>query len=166
MRVISGIYKGRKLKSPPKKAKIRPTTDRVKETLFNILANRIDFEEAKVLDLFCGTGSFGIECLSRGSQDVTFVDNDIRLVNENLELISANADTVKRDAISYLKSTNEKYDVVFADPPYDYAEYDKLTEYVRKLTGLFLLEHSSKLIFDNTASRKDFGDTSVSFFTD
>lgn len=165
MRVISGIYKGRKLKSPPKNANIRPTTDRVKETLFNILANRVDFEDAKILDLFSGTGAFGIECLSRGAVDVTFVDKDIRLTKENLDLVKApECAVIKGDAISYLKNAGETYDIIFADPPYDFDGYERLIQEAVRFTVLFVLEHSSKNAFEDASLRKDFGDTSISFF--
>ena len=84
MRIISGSFKGRRLKSPPKTAKVRPTTDRVRETLFNLLVNKTDLRDTSVLDLYCGTGSLGIECLSRGASNAVLVDTDIRTVTQRI----------------------------------------------------------------------------------
>jgi 16S rRNA (guanine966-N2)-methyltransferase len=168
MRIISGAYKGRRLKSPPKTAKIRPSTDRVRETLFNLLANMVDLRDTIILDLFCGTGSLGIECLSRGASKAVFVDTDIRTVTENIELISAedSAEIVKSDAFRYLKRTNERFDVVLADPPYSFREYDKLIDEIIKKCGLLILEHSSAISLnrDDSGFRKDFGESALTFF--
>jgi len=164
MRIISGIYRGRRLKSPPKNARVRPTTDRVRETLFNILANRINFTDASALDLFCGTGAFGIEFLSRGSEDVTFVDKSIRLVEENLALIKSDSKVVRSDVLRFLKNRERNYDVIFADPPYDYTEYKDLIKMAIPGCSLFILEHSSGISFENSELKKDFGDTTLTFF--
>ncbi len=168
MRIISGAYKGRRLKSPPKTAKIRPSTDRVRETLFNLLANMVDLRDTTVLDLFCGTGSLGIECLSRGASKAVFVDTDIRTVTENIELVSAedSAEIVKSDAFRYIKRTGERFDVVLADPPYSFREYDELIDEIIKKCGLLILEHSSAISFnrDDSSLRKDFGETALTFF--
>ncbi|MFA5405170.1 MAG: RsmD family RNA methyltransferase, partial [Ignavibacteria bacterium] len=126
MRIISGIYKGRTLKSPSVKNDIRPTTDRARETLFNILSNRIDFENKICLDLFCGTGSFGLEFISRGGSKCTFVDSDTKVIKDNVLLLDINERTsiIRNDAIKYLLSCKEnKFDIVFADPPYRYKDY-------------------------------------------
>lgn len=95
MRVISGKFKGRTL-TPPKSDKVRPTTDRVKESLFNILTNRGVVKDCNVLDLFCGSGALGIECISRGAGNVTFVDKEhssIELTKSNLSKVMSNATT-------------------------------------------------------------------------
>lgn len=168
MRIISGAYKGRRLKSPPKTAKVRPTTDRVRETLFNLLSNMTDMNDATVLDLFCGTGSLGLECLSRGASEVTFVDLDVRTATGNVELVGGGdaADIIKSDALRYLKRAAKRFDIVFADPPYSFDEYDKLIDGVSTKTGLFILEHSSDIAFDRDSLklRKDFGETALTFF--
>ena len=120
MRVISGSARGRKLKEPVG-FEIRPTSDMVKESVFNII--QFDIEGRRVLDLFAGTGQLGIEAMSRGARSVVFVDsrpNAVKLIKENLKLcgFSDDASVYARDALSYLKS-DEKFDLIFVDPPYD-----------------------------------------------
>ncbi len=120
MRVISGTAKGRKLKEPAGNA-IRPTTDMVKESLFNII--QFDIEGRRVLDLFAGTGQLGIEALSRGALSVVFVDesNDaIKLIRDNVKNIGFEdkATVTRGDATAFLKR-GESFDVIFLDPPFD-----------------------------------------------
>ena len=120
MRVISGSAKGRKLKEPVG-FKIRPTSDKVKESVFNII--QFDIEGRRVLDLFAGTGQYGIEALSRGAKSAVFVDSAseaIKLVKENIKNsgFSESAYVYGRDALRFLDSV-EKFDLIFIDPPYD-----------------------------------------------
>jgi 16S rRNA (guanine966-N2)-methyltransferase len=168
MRIISGAYKGRRLKSPPKHAKVRPSTDRVRETLFNLLFNMVDLSDATVLDLFCGTGSLGLECLSRGAAEAVFVDTDIRTVKENLSLVDAenSGEIVKSDVIRFLKKTVETFDIILADPPYSYSHYDELIDECSTKCSRMILEHSSDIAFDRDyiKLRKDFGETALTFF--
>lgn len=125
MRVITGLARGRRLKEPEGMA-IRPTTDQVKESIFNII--QYDIEGRNVLDLFAGTGQMGIEALSRGAASVVFVDEStaaMKLVRENIKRTGlSNAKTVQADALSYLKGP-EKFDLIFVDPPYDRPVIDK-----------------------------------------
>jgi len=120
MRVISGIARGRKLREP-QGAKIRPTSDKVKESVFNII--QFDIEGRRVLDLFAGSGQIGIEALSRGAKSVVFVDlaaDAIKLIRENLKIcgLSEMASVYARDAIRFLEG-DEKFDLIFIDPPYE-----------------------------------------------
>lgn len=122
MRIISGKYKGRHLTSF-KADHIRPTMDRVKETVFNKWMHYID--EAKVLDLFAGTGNLGLEALSRGAVHVTFVEKNFKSVNiikENISLLKIDAQEfqlLQSDVFSFLKkNTESKYDLIFIDPPF------------------------------------------------
>ena len=121
MRVIAGKYKGRKLYSP-EDSSVRPTTDKVKEACFSILTN--DIYDARVLDLFAGTGGLGIEALSRGASHAYFIDHDpacIQCIRDNLHFtkLEDKATVLKQDAYSALNLIHEKsVDVVFADPPY------------------------------------------------
>ncbi len=120
MRVITGTARGRRLKELSGR-ETRPTTDRVKEGLFNII--QFDIEGRRVLDLFAGTGQLGIEALSRGASEAVFVDcrkDAAKLVEENLRLteLHGRARVVCGDALSYLSSVREKFDIVFLDPPY------------------------------------------------
>jgi len=126
MRVISGTARGRKLKEPEGMA-IRPTTDMVKESIFNIV--QFDIEGRQVLDLFAGTGQLGIEALSRGARSVTFVDESLasnKIVQQNLEStgLSGGADVVRADSIEFLRR-GKRYDLIFLDPPYDTGLLDK-----------------------------------------
>ena len=125
MRVIAGAYGGRTLKAPPG-ANTRPTSDRVREALFSILGDRT--HEARVLDLFAGSGALGLEALSRGAESVTFVDDDraaIRAVKANLAALQADAQVRQTDALRFLSAAltgGAQYDLVFLDPPYRHAE--------------------------------------------
>jgi 16S rRNA (guanine(966)-N(2))-methyltransferase RsmD len=120
MRVITGSARGRRLKEL-EGMETRPTTDRVKEGLFNIL--QFDIEGRRVLDLFAGTGQLGIECLSRGAASAVFVDrrsDAVKLIRENLKVteLEKNATVISGDSMEYLKSLKEKFDLIFLDPPY------------------------------------------------
>lgn len=119
MRVIAGSLRGRKLFSPDGSA--RPTTDRVKESLFNII--QFDVPGAAVLDLFAGSGQLGIEALSRGAASAVFVDSSkqsLETVKKNTELcgLCGRSRLILSDAFSFLASCREKFDIVFLDPPY------------------------------------------------
>ena len=122
MRIIAGKFKGRHLVSF-KANHIRPTMDRVKETLFNKWMNYT--EEARVLDLFAGTGNLGLEALSRGARFVTFVEKNgksIAIIKENIDLLkipSEEYSIVSKDVVSFLKSyQGDAYDLIFIDPPF------------------------------------------------
>src|SRR5918911_1351143 len=127
MRIIAGKYRGRVLRSPPS-MQVRPTSDRLRETLFNILAPRID-EETRFLDLCAGSGAVGIEALSRGAAHVTFVDRSRKmcgLVEANLDLVGVPEDeteVVMSEAADYLRRAAARglpapYDIAYFDPPY------------------------------------------------
>ena len=121
MRVVAGKYRGKNLASP-KDDRVRPTTTRIKETLFNVLQGYS--QDAVVLDLFAGSGALGIECISRGAKEVVFVDNNkdsIELVRKNLQGIDGNFKVVNFDFSGVLRNayvTGKKFDMIFVDPPY------------------------------------------------
>lgn len=120
MRVITGTARGRRLISP-EGFEVRPTTDKVKESLFNII--QFDVVSANVLDLFSGSGQLGIEALSRGADRAVFVDasrKSLDVVKKNIDLckFSDKSIAVLSDAFTFLKTTKEKFDIVFLDPPY------------------------------------------------
>lgn len=118
MRVISGTRGGLPLKSLPG-TDTRPTTDKVKGTIFNILFDRII--DKKVLDLFSGSGAMAIEALSRGAESATLVDSSpkaVEVIKKNLEFTRLSANIVCRSAEKFLMSCNEKFDIIFIDPPY------------------------------------------------
>ena len=117
MRVIAGVHRSRPL-ATFRGDEIRPTADRVKESLFNILRNKV--VGRRYLDLFAGTGGIGIEAISRGAAEVVFVDQrreSVALVKKNLALLKEEAEVVLSDAIAYLRRA-EPFDVIFIDPPY------------------------------------------------
>ncbi|MEC7125077.1 MAG: RsmD family RNA methyltransferase [Bacteroidota bacterium] len=121
MRIISGTHKGRRLEAP-KKLPVRPTTDRSKEGLFNILQHKYDLKNTSVLDLFSGTGSISYEFGSRGVNNITAVDQNkncvdfIRMTSGSLKL---KIQVTKMDTKKYLSSVKTQFDIIFADPPYN-----------------------------------------------
>lgn len=123
MRIISGKFKGRIITSPNSKY-IRPMTDRVRVTLFDILSNKIDFNGIKVLDLYSGSGSVGLECLSRGANEVHFVERNFIIYKnlvKNIESldIKAQCKIYKMEALKFGRiNSHTQYDLIFADPPF------------------------------------------------
>lgn len=123
MRIISGKFKGRLIKVPDSKL-IRPTTDRVRETLFNLLNNKIDFNDIKVLDIYAGSGSLGLECISRGAGEVHFVEKNFLIyknLQENINSLDAGTECriFKMEALRFSQiSDHDKYDLILADPPF------------------------------------------------
>ncbi|MBK9156116.1 MAG: 16S rRNA (guanine(966)-N(2))-methyltransferase RsmD [Chloracidobacterium sp.] len=155
MRVIAGIYRGRTLKSPAD-TRTRPTSDRLRETLFNVLSPRID-ETTRFLDLCAGTGAIGIEALSRGAEFATFVDRSRRacaLIEDNLEHLSipeGSTEVVCLPAETYTARTFQAgWDIVYFDPPYDHEYSHVLFEFgtsessLLNEDGLVVVEHHSK----------------------
>ena len=133
MRVITGTARGRKIKEPAG-MDIRPTTDMVKESVFNIL--QFDIEGRKMLDLFAGTGQMGIEALSRGAESVTFIDSSpdaIKLVKENLAItgFADKATVIYTDALNFLKNCG-KYDIIYIDPPYKSTLADEALQLINR----------------------------------
>lgn len=132
MRVITGSARGRKLKTP-ENYDIRPTTDNVKESVFNII--QFDIEGRRVLDLFAGTGQLGIECLSRGASSAVFVDQSreaVKIVKENLKACGLSGTVVQADALSFLRTCG-KFDIIFVDPPYDSDLYESVLNTVNSI---------------------------------
>jgi len=117
VRVVAGRFKGRTLHAP-KGSAVRPTSDKVRGAIFNVLG---DIEDLRVLDLFAGTGALGIEALSRGAAAATFVDQEPAPALRNLDAIAAEARVHRRDALRWLAQAGGPYDLVFIDPPYSSA---------------------------------------------
>ena len=135
MRIIAGEFRGRALASVGKGdagAHLRPTTDRVRESLFNVLNHQIDFEGLRVLDLFAGTGALGFEAMSRGAVAVDWVEQAApaaRMLEDNVKQLEAEGATVhEADAYFFLDRRNpgRAFDIVFLDPPFDEGRYDEL----------------------------------------
>ncbi len=186
MRIISGKYGGRRL-SPPKNITARPTTDFAKESLFNLLNNRMDFEGIDVLDLFAGTGGIGIECVSRGAREVTAVE--IAHVQQNWiiacckQLGIRNLSVIRGDVFKFLnacRTENEvnralaakKYDLIFADPPYALERIEELPDLILgqdllKEEGWLVIEHGKDTDFTNHprhVETRTYGSVHFSFF--
>lgn len=175
MRIVGGIYKGRVFR-PNKKFTSRPTTDIAKEGLFNILENRYDLSKKTVLDLFSGTGSIAYEFLSRGCRQALLIEknfNHIRFIKEVLDTLGVeNARVVKTDVFKYLYHSPEKFDIVFADPPFDLPYLTEVPKAVfssgvLNKTGLFILEHPKEYSFSshpNFSELRKYGKVNFSFF--
>jgi 16S rRNA (guanine966-N2)-methyltransferase len=177
MRIITGQHKGRTIRTV-RDLSVRPATDRVRQTIFNMLAHRIPLEGAVVLDLFAGSGSLGLEALSRGAAAATFVESDraaAEIIAENLHVFGAQGGhVIQEDAIVFLAQARGSYDIIFADPPYAFAHTEELPALVvgRKLLkagGILLIEHARDRQFSDTplyarGPEKRFGRTIVTFF--
>jgi len=173
MRIISGTHKGRRLIAP-NTLPVRPTTDRAKEALFNILENRYYFDEKNVLDLFSGTGNIAFEFASRGCEKVLAVDHNLNCINyieKTSNELGFNISTIKSDCLQYLKNYKQQFNFIFADPPYDYKEYQELKNLVSennlvKKDGVLIIEHDKGTRFeeDNIELRK-YGTVHFSIFS-
>ena len=175
MRIISGKYGGRRL-SPPKNITARPTTDFAKESLFNLLNNRMDFEGIDVLDLFAGTGGIGIECVSRGAREVTAVE--IAHVQQNWiiaccrQLGIRNLSVIRGDVFKFLNACRTKYDLIFADPPYALEQLPTLpdtilNQNILKENGWLVIEHGKDTDFTSHPRHfetRTYGSVHFSFF--
>lgn len=177
MRIISGTHKGRKL-LPPKKLPVRPTTDMAKEALFNIINNQFYFDELKVLDLFAGTGSISYEFASRGATDITSVDQDvhcIRFIEKTAEQLQLNLKVIRHDVFKYLGLNNAPFDLIFADPPYNFSDDQFLTiveqvfsNSLLREDGLLIIEHSKHTDLSsnkNYHNCRNYGGSVFSFFS-
>lgn len=154
MRIIAGYYRGRVIKSPPN-LKTRPTSDRLRETLFNIINPRIN-EQTIFLDLCAGTGAIGIEAISRGVSCVTFVEFSRKVCGlieenlDNLEIPEAQTEIICEKVEKFLARTTKNFDIVYFDPPYqnDYGQilhqFGETNSKLLKQNGIFIAEHSSK----------------------
>lgn len=174
MRIIGGEYSGRII-TLPKNFKARPTTDLAKESLFNIMQNRIEFEGLKVLDLFAGTGNISYEFISRGNNDVTMIElnfQHVQFIKSVLREFNEKAIVIRSDAFRYLTQCNEQFDFIFADPPYDHPEFDKvvplvLSRNLLRANGWFIMEHPKAFDFKDSPlyiETRRYGQVHFSFF--
>lgn len=177
MRIITGTLKGRQIHIP-KTLNVRPTADRTKEGLFSILDARRYIRDTNVLDLFAGSGSLGIEAISRGAKKVLFVDNDRRNTRhiENLAEdfnISQQVRTVTAPVEKFLEGMPLPYDIIFSDPPYDFPLMEEMIDMIvldgwLADDGWLILEHDKRYNFTDhkhCAYYKEYGRTHVSIFT-
>ena len=177
MRVIAGKYRHRRF-DVPKTFKARPTTDFAKENLFNVLSNYVDFEEVHTaLDLFAGTGSISLELLSRGCGRVVSVEKDYAhylYINRVKHELGDDAwQPVKADVFAFLGRTTERYDLIFADPPYALERLAELPDLIMDGTllapgGIFILEHGADHDFSahpRFLQMRSYGSVHFSLFT-
>ncbi len=174
MRIISGAHRGLKINAPVK-LPVRPTTDMAKEALFNILEKKYTLSNLSVLDLFAGTGNISYEFLSRGVNKLRAVDRSydcVKFIQETNKKLNFTAEVIKADVFKFLKNEQEKYDLIFADPPYDLNNIPEIIHWVQtnqllNEQGLLVIEHAS---MQNLSSYKGFvesrkyGNSTFSFF--
>ena len=175
MRVITGKYKGRHF-DVPRNFKARPTTDFAKENLFNVLRAYVDFEDTRVLDLFCGTGSITLEFLSRGCPRVVSVEKDrahFSFIAQTLRTLGdPAAQPLCGDALKYVARSNEGFDLVFADPPYALTRLAELPDLILNKGmiaegGMLILEHGKDNSFAEHpcfVQERVYGSVHFSFF--
>lgn len=176
MRIISGSLGGRRVNPPAKMPHTRPTTDIAKEALFNILQNNLEFEALKTLDLFGGTGSISYELASRGARELTIVEKDEKMFNFIKTTAASfrieNLNIVKMDVFKFIDQCNEKFDFIFAGPPYALQTIDELPVKIfeKKLlqaNGWFVLEHTPRNSYVHHPyfdKEKNYGTTVFSIF--
>ncbi len=176
MRIIGGDLGGRKIHPPSKMPYTRPTTDIAKEGLFNILENNLHLEGMKTLDLFGGTGSISYEMASRGVSDLTVVEKDpsmhafIKKTADSLGL--RNLKVVRSDVFRFIRQCQEKYDLIFAGPPYALEQIDEIPRLIisqglLRKNGWFILEHTPKnnyKAFQAFVTQRNYGTTIFSIF--
>jgi 16S rRNA (guanine966-N2)-methyltransferase len=176
MRIIAGELGGRRISPPSKMPYTRPTTDIAKEGLFNILENNLDISSLKTLDLFGGTGSISYELASRGAKDCTIIEKDssmfefIKKTANELKL--KNLRVIKSDVFKFIRQSQEKFDFIFAGPPYALTTIDDLPKLVFEKNllnpkGWFVLEHTPRndyKKFPFYATERNYGTTIFSIF--
>lgn len=177
MRIIGGEFKGRKFIPPAKNWPTRPTTDFAKEGLFNILNNRLDFEDTIMLDLFGGTGNHSYEFISRGCSDVTYVDKFpgcIQFVTKTAQElgITDKIKIVRSDVFKFVSTNIRQYDYIFAGPPYPLPTLNTIPDVIFEHNtlasgGIFVLEHNPNHDFKkhpHYIEERNYGTTIFSFF--
>jgi len=176
MRIISGKFKGRRI-TAPKNLPVRPTTDLSKESLFNILNHQFAFRELRVLDLFAGTGNISYEFASRGAEPITSVDADFGCVNfirKTAQEFEMDITAIKSDVYKFLEKNKVKYDIIFADPPYDFTQeqFERIAKLVFENDlleddGLLIIEHSAHTSLEQLehfSNSRKYGGSVFSFF--
>jgi 16S rRNA (guanine966-N2)-methyltransferase len=175
LRIISGTHKSRTIHAPGN-LPVRPTTDFAKEGLFNVLGNHFDFSGLKILDLFSGTGNITYEFVSRGCTEITAVDvnyNCCSFIKKTAsEMGFNNVKVIKADVFSYLKKCIDKFDLIFADPPFEMEKIEQIPSMVfekgiLKENGWLIVEHSvrTELSKERLLQKRDYGKVNFSIFS-
>ncbi len=159
MHIIGGIHKGHEIKMPKG---IRPTSGLVRESIFNVIGNEI--HGSKVLDLFSGSGAIGLEALSRGAKNATFVEKNKRVIKvlwENIKTLAGDSVKVKNmDAMKFI--TDDVYDIIFADPPYDKGYVRSIAKKFGNISHIIVIEHSIREPLEIGETRR-YGDTLITY---
>lgn len=175
MRIIRGKY-GKRRFDVPKNITARPTTDFARENIFNVLENLIDFDQLPALDLFSGTGAISFEFISRGCNEVTAVEmaatqaNFIKSVKQKLN--AENLRIIKGDAFKFIETCNNKFDLIFADPPYDHPRFEEIPTLILnseliKPGSYVIIEHSKNHNFSQLPhfdQQRTYGSVNFSIF--
>jgi 16S rRNA (guanine966-N2)-methyltransferase len=179
MRIIAGDFRGRLLETVPDLS-VRPTTDRAKQTIFDILSNRVVFEDLEVLDLFAGSGSLGLEAISRGAKNATFIDKSrkpLDVLEKNIETLGCESQcsVYQAEVFWYLKNIKRTYNLIFADPPYKLENIGHLPNAIYDSGAVrhgsyVVMEHSRESMIELDDQkyeflRKPFGQTTVLILT-
>jgi 16S rRNA (guanine(966)-N(2))-methyltransferase RsmD len=176
MRIISGKWGGRRIHPPTDMSQTRPTTDMAREGLFNILSHQLDFSSLRALDLFAGTGCISYELSSRGVEDLTIVEKapamHAFITKTFAQLGAVQPRILRTDVFSFLNSDPGKYDLIFADPPYDFRETSDIPRIIferglLKEDGWLVLEHDTRKKFEDHPffrTARKYGTTVFSIF--
>ena len=176
MRIISGLYKARRIMAP-KKLPVRPTTDMAKEALFNILNHRYHFQDISFLDLFSGTGNISYEFASRGTESIVAVDQNFhctKFISQTSEAFEMPIQVIKAEVFGFLEKTKQPQTIIFADPPYE-LEHEKFLKIVElvfqnnllEADGVLIIEHSKQTDLSSApqfSEVKGYGGNRFSFF--
>lgn len=176
MRIISGRHRGKRIIAP-KKLPVRPTTDRVKESLFNILNNHFNLESVHVLDLYAGTGNISYEFASRGAPSIVSVDAHgpcVQFIAKTAQSLNAPIHPIRQAVMPFLKRNTASFDIIFADPPYDLAAGELeamialiLTNNMLNKGGWLVIEHSKHIHLEEIAGLREqrrYGSSVLSIF--
>ncbi len=176
IRIISGKHRGRKI-AAPRNLPTRPTTDMAKESLFNILNNHFYFDDIRFLDLCAGTGNISYELASRGCTDITAVDADnacVKFIEKTVDDLNFQGfKAVRSDIFQYISKDYKTYDLIFADPPFDFEQYEELVDqlFFKNLMaeeGMLVVEHQSRTSLEHLphfTEKRKYGNVTFSFFS-
>ena len=177
MRIISGNHKGKKIIAP-NNLPVRPTTDFAKESLFNILNNYFHFDSVSVLDIFAGTGNISYEFAARNALEITAIDSNavcVDFINKTAQQLSFDRiKALKMDALAFLTICRQQYNIIFADPPFDWDKYNRIPELVFEKNLLFpdgflVIEHSAYINFSTHSKlyqQRTYGKVNFSIFAE
>lgn len=169
MRIVAGEWRGRRIAAPEGK-NVRPTLDSVREAWMSIL--QTDIPDARILDLFAGSGALGLEALSRGASAAEFVENNaatFRMLQENVATLNAASRAVlhRKDALEFVRALEaDTFDVAFADPPYESGADLKLAEQWlnRPFSRVLAIEHSSRTTLPEGGDKRKYGTSAITFY--